>query len=106
MVEDIYRITRNFPDFEKYGLGSQMQRSAISVVSNIAEGNGRGSSKEYLKFLYISRGSLMELLAQVEISRRLNYLSEQDYVDINHKILSINKMLNKLIGIIKKKNRE
>jgi four helix bundle protein len=71
LVEQVYRITARFPDTERFGLTSQMRRSAVSVPSNIAEGAARRSTVELLRFLSIARGSLAELDTQLQISIRL-----------------------------------
>ena len=68
----VYRLTQGFPPEETYGLPSQMRRSAISVPSNIAEGQGRLNTREFKQFLGIARGSVCEIQTQLEISRRLN----------------------------------
>jgi four helix bundle protein len=73
LAETIYRITAGFPKAELFGLTSQMRRAAVSIPSNIAEGRARNSSREFLHFLSISRGSLAELETQLEIAVRLNY---------------------------------
>ena len=104
LVEDIYRKTRNFPQHELYGLSSQMRRAAISIPSNIAEGNGRAHSKEYIQFLYLARGSLMELMTQLEIAHRLNYINIEEKTEIYDQCEIILKMLHKLITSIKKKS--
>ena len=80
LVTDIYRVTSSYPRDEIYGLTSQMRRAAVSVPSNIAEGAARTSSKEFLQFLSIARGSLSELETQIMISRNLGYLSEEGVV--------------------------
>jgi len=82
-VETVYRATSTFPDAEKFGLASQMQRAAVSVPSNIAEGAGRGGDKEFLRFLYIARGSLCELETQFLIVQRLGYISNLEKIT-NH----------------------
>src|SRR5215212_10628 len=75
LVGDVYRLTQDFPPHETYTLASQMQRAAISVPSNIAEGHAREHLKEYLHHLSIAQGSLAELDTQLEIARRLGYSS-------------------------------
>ena len=104
LVEDIYRKTQIFPPHELYGLSSQMRRAAISIPSNIAEGNGRAHSKEYIQFLYLARGSLMELMTQLEIAHRLNYINIEEKTEIYDQCEIILKMLHKLITSIKKKS--
>ena len=103
-VERIYNITRSFPEEERYCLVSQMRRAAISVPSNIAEGNGRGHSKEYLHFLCNARGSLMELRTQIDISKRLGYLKEADYSSLIESYETLRKMLMNLISSIRRKS--
>jgi len=71
---DIYRSTQKFPKDELYGLTSQMRRAAVSIASNIAEGKGRYSRKEFVQFLYRARGSLLELETQLFIAHELHYL--------------------------------
>ena len=79
LVEQVYRLTREFPKHEMYGLASQMQRAAVSVPSNIAEGHTRDSRKEYLRHLSVARASLAELQTQLEIAKRLQYCSSEGY---------------------------
>ena len=80
-----YKITSNFPEEERYGLTSQMRRSAVSIPSNIAEGAARFGEKEFLKFLYISRGSLSELETQYILGMELGYIDKdnnlQEYIE-------------------------
>ncbi|NWF36340.1 MULTISPECIES: four helix bundle protein [unclassified Mariprofundus] len=79
-VETVYQITSGFPDHEKFGLTSQIERAAVSVPSNIAEGAGRSGEKEFLRFLYIARGSLCEIETQLLIAQRLGYVSNMEKV--------------------------
>ncbi|KUK78954.1 MAG: S23 ribosomal protein [Mesotoga prima] len=103
-VESVYKLTRSFPEEERYCLVSQMRRAALSIPSNIAEGNGRGHSKEYLHFLYNSRGSLMELRTQIDISKRLGYLNEVDYSSLIESYERLRRMLMNLISSIRRKS--
>lgn len=100
LVLDIYKITKNFPKEEIYGLTSQIRRSAISIPSNIAEGAGRNSKKEYVHFLYNSLGSLSELETQLMIAEKIGYLVSSKVFD---DITIIRKMLLKLIKYFKNK---
>jgi four helix bundle protein len=75
----VYRITRSFPDDERFGLTSQMRRAAVSVSSNIAEGSARHSRDDYSRFLEIATGSLFEVVSQSFISRNQGFLSEPDF---------------------------
>ncbi len=78
VAEKVYRLTADFPKSEIYGLSSQMRRSAISIPSNIAEGQGRDSTKEFLHFLAITFGSICELETQLLLAHRFSYLSDED----------------------------
>jgi four helix bundle protein len=78
LVKAVYRLSRELPSSERFGLTSQLQRSAVSIPSNIAEGAGRGGGPDMVRFLKIARGSLMELDTQLHICRELGLLSEED----------------------------
>ena len=78
LAERVYLITDSFPKSEIYGLTSQIRRCAVSVPSNLAEGHGRTSAKEFLQFIAISFGSICELETQILLSHRLKYISSQD----------------------------
>lgn len=95
LVVSIYKQTANFPPEEKFGLTSQLRRSAVSVPSNIAEGAARQGKKEFNRFLYISLGSLAEVETQLEISHRLALLQQNP--ELQDEIIHIRRMLLKLI---------
>ncbi len=76
LTEDIYQATESFPSRETYALANQLQRAAVSIPSNIAEGHARSSTKDYLRFLSISQGSLAEAETQLELAHRLGYMPQ------------------------------
>ena len=86
LVLEIYRLTQTYPSEEKFGLVSQINRAAISVVSNLAEGSGRASRKDQAHFTQISYGSLMELACQLEISKELGFIEEDSWNALNEKM--------------------
>lgn len=94
----VYSIVKSLPNEEKYALADQMRRCVVSIPSNIAEGHGRDTDKEFIKFLHISRGSLLELETQIEICFRLNYIPYEKELEILDYIYQINKMINSLIA--------
>ena len=97
LAEKVYQVTRNFPKEETYGLVSQMRRAAVSIPSNIAEGQSRNSTGEFLQFLGTARGSLAELETQVELATRLKYLTPQQVEELHKECAEIGKMLNGLM---------
>jgi len=93
LVTRIYEVTRDFPSNEKFGLVSQINRSAVSIPSNIAEGAGRNSDKEFMKFLAIAHASSFELETQLIISNNLGYLSAgklKELVDLINELQKMN----------------
>ena len=99
LTVEIYRLVKLLPDFETYALADQMRRAAVSIPSNIAEGQGRKFTKEYVKFLSFARGSQAELETQLQICVRLKYLSDED-VEVAFRLCQeISKML---VAIMKK----
>ena len=97
LVTMIYKLTVKLPDDEKFGLISQIKRSAISVPSNIAEGYGRNYRKDYSRFLQIARGSLNESQTQLEIAVNLSFIEAEDLKEIQELSIEVEKMLNSLI---------
>jgi four helix bundle protein len=102
LVEIIYRLTGVFPKSEIYGLVSQIQRAAISVPSNIAEGHTREHGKEYLHHLSIAQASLAELETQLEIAARLSYINMEQLNEILEQVHSLGKQLYALRNAIAK----
>jgi four helix bundle protein len=97
VVEEIYKMTKNFPKEEIYGLTSQLRRSAVSIPSNISEGFARFYNKEYRQFLFISLGSCAELSTQIIIALRLGYLESKKANQLLNEIDEISKMTMNLI---------
>ncbi len=102
LARDVYRVTGEFPKDELYGLTSQVRRAAVSLPSNIAEGAGRNGPREFLKFLFIARGSLSELETQLILARDLGYFVESDL--ILRAIDNLFALLGGLINSIQKKD--
>ena len=100
LVETVYRLSRSFPDAERFGLTSQVRRCAVSVPSNIAEGAARRSTAEYLRFLSIARGSLSELDTQMQIATRLGYL--EPVPDLGHQVDTVFARLTALMNVLQK----
>lgn len=92
LCEKVYKETKVLPDSEKFGLLSQMRRAAVSISSNVAEGAGRRSDKEFAQFLSIANGSSYELQTQIEIVKRLNFLNENACDEILKELDEIQKM--------------
>jgi four helix bundle protein len=101
LVKDIYQVTTKFPSVEIYGLTNQLRRAAISIPSNIAEGQGRNSFKEFKQFLAIALGSLAELETQLIISHEIGYLNQEDFSKLSASLDDIRKMLKALANSLK-----
>jgi four helix bundle protein len=93
LVEQIYRLTRDFPKQELYGLTNQLRRATVSVPSNIAEGQARTHLKEYLQFLSTAKGSLAEVQTQLEIAARLEYLTPKQLEQVLQQADAFSKQL-------------
>ncbi len=93
LVKEIYKLTRSFPKSEDYNLSSQMKRASISIPSNIAEGFGRSTKKDFQRFLYIALGSIFELQTQIIISYEQDYINQQQYDSINELSKEVERML-------------
>ena len=102
LVKTIYTQTSSFPKTELYGLTSRMRRAAVSIPSNIAEGAARETTPEFLRFLYIARGSLAELETQILIARDLNYIV--DITTVMNELERVSGLLNGLIRSLKSRS--
>lgn len=103
IVDKIYTVTEDFPNHERFGIISQMQRSSISIPSNIAEGFMRQHSKEYVQFLYVALGSCAELETQLIISEKRNYVKQEVVKDLHEMVDHESRMLTNLIKTLKLK---
>ena len=103
LVESTYRLTKEFPTEEKFGLCQQMRRAAVRIPSNIAEGAARESEKELLRFLYIALGSLAELETQYTLAERLGFLHSKTRAEIDDAMTSIRKAMMGYMRKLKEK---
>lgn len=103
LVEQVYRLTQNFPKQEMYGLSSQIQRAAVSLPSNIAEGHARDSTKEFLHYLSIALGSVAELETQLILAERLTYLDRKNLEIVLLKTDEVGRMLRGMQRTLKAK---
>lgn len=101
LVLETYKILDSLPNLEKYVLSQQLQRSVTSIPTNIAEGCGRGSNADFVRFLYFSIGSCSEFEYQILLSKDLKYISEDKYIEFVDKVKEIRMMLTSLIKKIK-----
>lgn len=103
LVTEIYKVTKEYPKEELFGLSSQMRRSSVSIPSNIAEGFGREGLNDFIRFLNISISSLFEIQTQIEISYNLNFIDKVVFEDLYTSTKEIERMLSSLIRSLKAK---
>ena len=96
LADDVYGGTRGFPDFERFGLANQMRRAAVSISSNIAEGSSRSSDKDFIRFIEIAYGSVMELVSQLHIAQLQEFVSKEAARSLYPKADEISRMLSGL----------
>ena len=100
LARQVYEVTRGFPDEERFGLVIQLRRAAVSIPSNIAEGRGRGTKKDFAHFLMQARGSLYEVETQIELANELHYISGPDAARLLQACNELSRVLNGLINSI------
>jgi four helix bundle protein len=103
LTEAVYRASARFPQSELFGLRAQVQRSAISIPSNIAEGHARESTREFLRFLSIALGSVAELETQLELAHRLGYIGLTERSELQEQAAEIGKMLHGLRASLRRR---
>ena len=102
LVTRVYEVTEPFPQREMFGLTRQVRDAAVSVPSNIAEGKGRQTKKDYVQFLYRARGSLLETQTQLEIGRNLKFLAQETFLSIIEDAHEVGRVLNGLIKAVQR----
>ena len=93
LVKEVYNLVATFPDNEKFGISSQIKRAVISIASNIAEGAGRGSDKDFMRFLDIANGSAFELETQFYLTFDLEFIKEEILIEFTEKITEVQKLI-------------
>ena len=102
LIKQTYQFTKHFPEHEKFGLKSQVQRAAVSIASNIAEGASRASEIDFARFLEIALGSSFEVETQMIIAKELEYIKEEELDQIIANLNKLQKQINHLITKIRK----
>lgn len=102
IVKEVYSLTKKLPEEERFGLKSQLQRAAVSIASNIAEGASRTSEADFARFLEIALGSAFEVETQLIIAKELNYLSRESITETEVKMKKLQKQINQLITKIRR----
>jgi four helix bundle protein len=107
LIVECYRVTKQFPADERFGLTQQLRRAAVSVAANIAEGKGRGATQDFCRFLAIANGSLTELDTHFFVARELGYIKTDAVKDVDSKIEEVGRMLTALRkSLLRKKSPE
>lgn len=106
LVVECYQITKFFPKSEAFGLTSQLQRAAVSIPANIAEGRARQHTKEFIQYISIAHGSLAEFETHIQIANRLGYIGSEQLIQLLDKTSTIGRMLNGLRKSLEKREQE
>jgi four helix bundle protein len=99
----IYRVSAALPKHEMFGLASQLRRAGVSVPSNVAEGSARKSTREFIHFLHVARGSMAELETQLQLAQRIGYLAASDVDDVQSAIDEVGRILNAVLAGLKRR---
>lgn len=98
LVSETYELTRKFPEFEKFGLVSQLTRCAVSIPSNIAEGSSKSSNKHFKTFIEMSLGSAFEWQTQIIIAHNQEYINKENFINLETKIIQLQKMISNFLS--------
>ena len=93
LVKDIYELTKKIPDDERFGLTQQIRRASVSIPSNIAEGSGRGTNNDFLRFIDIANGSSFEVETQLYLALDLEYISQSEFEEVVTKLLNVERLI-------------
>jgi four helix bundle protein len=103
---ELHRATRSFPPHEKFGLAAQMSRAATSVPSNIAEGAARRTTRDFIAFMHIARGSIAEIETHLLLANRLGYLDPAKYAELSSLVEEVGRMVNGVISGLQQRQSE
>jgi len=105
LATEVYQVTEAFPRAETYGLTNQLRRAVVAVPSDIAEGKGRLSKREFVQMLSRARGSLFEVVTQIEIGKNLRYVGDAEFEQVSKHCAEVGRLLNGLIRAIRQSLR-
>jgi four helix bundle protein len=103
LAKAVYSLARSLPPEEKYALSDQMRRAVVSIPANIAEGQSRRTTKDFVHFLYIARGSNSELMTHLLLAQSFDYVAEKDFKVLEQRCNEVGRLLNLLIGSLEKR---